>query len=322
MRFSVLIPVLLLLVSCAGNTTETFQRKSQSTIPIPVSIELKSEISGKVLTYRLESPSGLDIDPQGSIYVTETGHHRLIKFDRDGQAEREFGGYGAGISQFNNPRDITIDERLSIYVLDAGNSRIMHLDMNLNFIEEILPAEAADEIITSLSNYSGLHLSNIGELTVSDYDNSRLIQMDNFFEFSRYVGDFSYGRGALLNPGSIASDGSGRMFVADEGNSRIAVFDEFGNFKKSIGADKLAQPVAISVADNGLIWTADKETDSLYVFDWSDNLLAVFGNPDNRDEDFSQIGAVLAARNNLLYITDTGNDRILVYRVVYEQSEY
>ncbi len=323
-----IIPVICacLLISCGGNPPEIKESHltvspSVSKYQVPVALDYLNTIGGQIYSSALAVPSGLGIDAQGNIYVSDADNHRIIKFDREFKPVNQYGGYGSGVGRLSNPQGIVIDRGLNIYVLDEGNGRVVHLDANLNYVEEIIPVNDSNEIISTFSRYTGLSISSMGEVTVADYDNSRLIRMDNFFEFSRYIGDFGYGRGALLNPMNIITDKKGNLLVADAGNGRISMYDEFGNYKKSFGEEQLNRPTALTSFSDGTIWVADEEKDSLYIFDPSFRFLASLGYPDVLETGFDGITGLGQLRDDRVIIADSGNDRLLVYHIIYEAVE-
>jgi DNA-binding beta-propeller fold protein YncE len=320
MRAATVVILGCLLLSCAGQNSGRLGNDTKAPRKIPHELIFQNEISGRILGYNLQHPSGASVDPQGNLYITDTGNHRLIKFNRNLEPVRDYGGYGSGIGRFLNPEDMIIDRGLNLYVLDSGNRRVVHLDLNLDYVDEIVPEDAPDEIITTLGKLSGLQISSLGELTVADYDNSRLIRMDNFNNFSRYIGDFGYGQGALLSPMGIATNPYGRSFVADAGNGRIAVYDDFGNYLFQFGNSELGRPSAVTVSPYGIIWVADQVTQSVYAFSPQGKVLLNVGGPGRDDFKYSNIEALAASQDGKLYLADSGNNRIMIYRIVYEEN--
>jgi DNA-binding beta-propeller fold protein YncE len=73
---------------------------------------------------QLRSPWGIALDGSGDVYVTDTGNHRVQKFDKEGNFITQWGGFGVGEGQFNFPYGIAIDARGSVFVADSGNHRI------------------------------------------------------------------------------------------------------------------------------------------------------------------------------------------------------
>ncbi len=84
---------------------------------------------------QLRSPWGIAVDSQGDVYVTDTGNHRVQKFDREGNFITQWGGFGNGDGQFNFPYGIAVDAKGSVYVVDSGNTRV----------QQFMPAEEGSE---------------------------------------------------------------------------------------------------------------------------------------------------------------------------------
>jgi DNA-binding beta-propeller fold protein YncE len=84
---------------------------------------------------QLRSPWGITVDGAGDVYVTDTGNHRVEKFDREGNFITQWGGFGNGDGQFNFPYGIAVDARGSVFVVDSGNTRV----------QQFMPAEEGSE---------------------------------------------------------------------------------------------------------------------------------------------------------------------------------
>jgi len=84
---------------------------------------------------QLRSPWGITVDGAGDVYVTDTGNHRIEKFDREGNFITQWGGFGNGDGQFNFPYGIAVDAKGSVFVVDSGNTRV----------QQFMPAEEGSE---------------------------------------------------------------------------------------------------------------------------------------------------------------------------------
>ena len=73
-------------------------------------------------------PYGIAVDGSGNIYVTDKGNDRVEKFLDDGTGtfpfQCQFGSYGTGDGQFNQPLGIAVDSSGYVYVADSLNDRI------------------------------------------------------------------------------------------------------------------------------------------------------------------------------------------------------
>ena len=82
------------------------------------------------------------------MYVTDTGNHRIEKFDREGNFITQWGGFGNGEGQFNFPYGIAVDARGSVFVVDSGNTRVqqfMPADEGSERLQEVAEAAANRE---------------------------------------------------------------------------------------------------------------------------------------------------------------------------------
>jgi tripartite motif-containing protein 71 len=73
---------------------------------------------------QLRSPWGIAVDGAGDVFVTDTGNHRVEKFDREGNFITQWGGFGNGDGQFNFPYGVAVDAKGSVFVVDSGNTRV------------------------------------------------------------------------------------------------------------------------------------------------------------------------------------------------------
>jgi DNA-binding beta-propeller fold protein YncE len=71
-----------------------------------------------------EFPTGLALDSEGNIYVADSGNHRIVKLNSEGEVLLTFGQKGGGAKEFQYPHDIAIDDKGTIFVSDLNNNRI------------------------------------------------------------------------------------------------------------------------------------------------------------------------------------------------------
>ncbi|MDP2947984.1 MAG: TIGR03663 family protein, partial [Chloroflexota bacterium] len=76
-------------------------------------------------------PRDVAIDPDGNVWVTDTGDNRLLKFAPDGTFQTALGKPGAEPGQFQEPVAIEIAANGDIFVADAWNSRVQRFDRDL-----------------------------------------------------------------------------------------------------------------------------------------------------------------------------------------------
>ena len=130
-------------------------------------------------------PGGIALDGDGNIYVADQFNERVLKFSPQGELMMVIGTIeGTGPGQFQNPDGIVVTSEGYIYVTDQGNNRIPKFDKYGNFIVEWGRGR---------ERHKG---GRRREVPGGEFD----------------------------NPGGIAFDSSGNVYVVDRCNGRVQVF--------------------------------------------------------------------------------------------------
>ena len=87
----------------------------------------------------LHEPNEAVVGPSGDIFVLQ-GHGKaeslVLKFDRDGNFIKSWGGKGRGPGQLNLPHSLVFDAQGLLYIADRNNARIQVFDADGNYIRE------------------------------------------------------------------------------------------------------------------------------------------------------------------------------------------
>lgn len=159
----------------------------------------------------LRRPEGLAVDASGSVYIADTGNHRVVVLAR--RTAHLFGqdmeaGYlyalagtgsagdgaddrGAVTSALSGPRGVAVDGLRGLVIADTGNHRVRYVPMVTGSYFGRLMTEAHSYV---LAGYYG----------------------------AGFAGDGGAGTVAKLNgPAAVAVDRAGDVVVADQGNHRV-----------------------------------------------------------------------------------------------------
>jgi len=258
---------------------------------------------------QINSATGITVTNLGRIYVADTGNNRIERFNLTGTFKATFGSYGqdpdgpgplqAPAGTFFKPLGITTDNSHNIYVVDSGNNRVEEFSSAGVFIKQIGsygldpdgpgPLQAPNGTL----NYPrGVAVDSSGNVYVADTNNNRVEEFNSTGAFKKQIG--SYGidpdgpgplqapDGTLNNPGGVAVDSSGNVYVADSGNDRVEVFDSTGAFKKQIGTHgidpdgtgplqapdgTLNNPSGVAIDSLGNVYVADTDNNRVEEFD-------------------------------------------------------
>jgi DNA-binding beta-propeller fold protein YncE len=125
-------------------------------------------------------PCAVTVGPDGSIYVADGyGSNYILKFDKDRNFVKAFGGPGKELGKFNTCHGIAMDTRQSkplLLVCDRNNNRLEYWDLDGNFVKVIrddLRQPAAVNIRGKYAVFPELQ----GRVTVLDKDGNIVAQV-------------------------------------------------------------------------------------------------------------------------------------------------
>jgi DNA-binding beta-propeller fold protein YncE len=172
--------------------------------------ELTFATSGIHVAY----PTGLFVDNQDNIYVTDLGVNsgRILKFDpATGAWRATFGEVTDGDLLDQEYSDVAVDEaNQMIYIVTRGNHMVAKFTMD----GEYLGAWQGD-----LNNPNSIAIGPLGQVFVADTDNN---QIDQYDADGNLISTISSDQ--LLGPTHIAVDRTGKLYIAMESNHWIQVY--------------------------------------------------------------------------------------------------
>ena len=133
-------------------------------------------------------------------------------------------------------------------------------------------------------------------------------------------GGASNTRGEFSQPGDLFVDPAGNVWVADSVNNRIQQFDSHGTFVAAItsagaASGGLNEPWSVAVDSEGFVYVADTWNHRIQKFSPDLKFVAAWGQPGAGDKigplDFFGPRDIAVAPDGTLWITDTGNNRLL-----------
>ena len=186
-------------------------------------------ISGSELG-QLNTPHGIEIGPDGSIYVADSGNNRIQKFAEDGSLLAAWGTYAnaqegeAPGGTMNEPWDIAVAQDGSIYVADTFNHRIQKLTADGDFVKMIGTFAQGDDA-ESFWGPRGIAAAPNGNVLVTDTGNKRVLVYDKNLNFLTQFGGAGFEAGEFDEPVGIDINEDGLVAVADTWNRRVQIFE-------------------------------------------------------------------------------------------------
>jgi len=203
----------------------------------------------------------------------------------------KFGSLDMNNDELDNPTDLILDKNgKNVYVVDNKNNRI-------NVFED----DGDDDFIYG----SFCDIVSIQDCN----DNADGADEDGDGQFNDLI--------------SIARDALGKFFVVDSDNSRVQIFDDDGEFQSKFGSsdsgddEYLGSAVGIAIQESSRdIFVSDVERDSISVFDSTGNFKFKFDSFDGNDDFRNPTNMIIDNSEEMLFVTDTGNDRIVIFELV------
>jgi DNA-binding beta-propeller fold protein YncE len=210
--------------------------------------------------------SGLALDPQGNIYVSDVEAHAIHKFDRAGQFVKSWGQFGAGMSGLNTPLGLAVDEPGNVLVADGGNGLVKRFSPEGALIDAF-GQDGADA--SRLAFPRGVAVNSLGEVVV--LDRAQVVIYGRDGRRMAAWGTEGSAEGELADPTGLAVDALDCVYVADSGNHRVQKFDPRGRFLCAWGAPgsdpmMMSDPCAIAVDARGAVYVAERNNRRVQIF--------------------------------------------------------
>ena len=172
-------------------------------------------------------PSGIALDSDRNIYVTDAWTDRVSVFTVDGDFVRSFGSSGHGDGQFRRPSGIAVDINDSVLVVDTLNDRVQKLNRDGGLVSQWGSSGSAPGEFRSPW---GITTDTYGCVYVADCKNHRIQKFDNDGGFMFALGSHGAGDYEFDHPSDVAVDPAGDIYVCDWANSRVQAYDSNGKF--------------------------------------------------------------------------------------------
>ena len=250
---------------------------------------------GPATEAQLFGPIGLTLDGAGNLLIVDTFNHRIRMVDSAGTittiagtGERGFGGDGgpATQAQLYYPYSVATDGTGNLFIADRSNHRIRMVDSagTITTIagtgERGFSGDGGPATQAKLASPYGVATDGTGNLLIVDTFNHRIRKVDSAGTITTIAGTGERGFGGdggpatqaqLYYPYSVATDGTGNLFIADRSNHRIRMVDSAGTIttiagtgEQGFGGDggpatqaKLASPYGVATDGTGNLFIAD-----------------------------------------------------------------
>jgi len=307
--FWVYISISLICCSTDFLSTEFTPPKVTTKSSIEKSKLLNVNYSKTIDNLGLLRPTGIAIDAEKNIYITDAGNHRIFIFNKDWKKIDELGRFGWRLGEFNNPNEIAvhIGRNSALFIADSGNNRILTCFLDRQVFRLLTQVH--------LENPLGVDTDGKGNVYVADTDNNRILKLGENGSLLMERGEYGWAKNQFNTPTDLAVDKKGNIYIVDSGNKRVKRYDFSGNVSAVWNHSEFVVPYAICVDRFDNVFVTDLVNRAVYVFDEKGKLIIKFTN--KRIQEPSSI----AIKDDIVYITDASAGDIKLFRIVYSMGK-
>ncbi|MBI5085052.1 MAG: hypothetical protein HZB13_10710 [Acidobacteria bacterium] len=255
----------------------------------------------------LQYPSAVTADPQGRVWIADTGNRAVHMYD---VARRKFNVLtGGGAVEFRCPAGIDSDSIGQIYVADACLARVFIFDSKGRFLRFLAGESAA----LLLGRPSALAVSRDRKtIYISDQARSKVVALNQEGE---RVGEWDSGLSADSSAALAVTPG--RVFVLDSAQGLVRLFNSGG---APLGVLKWSQAKHITAFAydpvRQLYFVGDGLHQTILIFDESGTHLGAFSQGGLSPTEMHAPSYLYADARGLVYAIDQLAAKVLVFREV------
>jgi DNA-binding beta-propeller fold protein YncE len=207
------------------------------------------------------NPRGLDVAPNGDVYVADTHNSQVLVFSPKGKLRRKWGRPGTQPGRFVSVTDVALDSKGSVWACEYGNwnDRVQKFDASGKLV---VTSGKFGSAPGEFSRPQGLAVDRNDRLYVADAVNHRIQILNPDGTLHAIWGSVGSKPGQFRYPYDVAFDRAGRLYVAEFGNCRISVLSPEGKFLTHFGRaghrpGEFDHPWGVNVDHHGRVYVAD-----------------------------------------------------------------
>ena len=220
----------------------------------------------------------------------------------------------AGGQFLGEPSGIAVESDLSFYVADPVGKQVLYFDADGNLIRRFADAaNLARPVDIAVDEARGL-------VYVADGSYSHIVIFSKTGQAMSAIGGRGRGSGKFRAITAITK-GKDSLFVADRLELPLQEIDLVtGAFRFSVGQGQIVWPTALAVDKRNRIFASDRSDNTIKIFD-DIRLIATIGGTGYAPGRFRLITGMWLTDQNMLYVADSLNHRVQVFRVVTDSND-
>ncbi len=273
----------------------------------------------------MQRPRGIAVAPDGSLYVSDTGSHRILHIDTDGVVLHTWGSFAdiakgaAPGGTFYEPWGLAVDPYGAVYVADTWNHRIQKFTADGQFLT-MWGYFGQAETPTGFWGPRSVAVDATGLVYVTDTGNKRVVIFDGDGNFVKEFGTVGFQPGEFDEPVGLAVAPNGTVYVADTWNQRLQAMqiDASGQYTPSYVWDVVAwygqsleNKPYLAIGSQGNLFAADPEGYRILEFQPNGDFVRYWGSFGAGPDGLNLPTGIAADPDGGLWVVDSGNNRIV-----------
>lgn len=252
------------------------------------------------------NPRGVAVDRNGNIYVADTGNKRVQKLNSKGEFVAEW--KNAGTAPFVEPVGVAIAPNGDVYVLEPERDGAHWFGADGQYRGKI-----GDGL--GLYRPRGLTIDAAGILTFANTGGNNIVRTAGDGRLVVAIGKTGSKNGELQQPTDALVDAAGNLYVADTFNQRVQRFGADGRYLSqwAIPQSGTASGPHLAIGPDGVIYVSEPDNHRINAYNASGAILASWGGAGTAEGQVLQPVGLYVDGAGLLYIADSGNNRIQVW---------
>ncbi len=310
-------------------------------------VQTATQIEGALAnTVRLDSPRGVALGRDGSVYISDSMHHRVLAMSPRGIIRTVAGNGTAGFSgdgqeaidaRLNVPHGLAVNDDGTVFVSDTNNHRIRSVGLDgkiATFAGTGTPGSRGDggpASVAELNMPSGLAAGPASSLLIADQSNDRLRQVDLGGFIQTVAGGTT---DSIALPWGVSPGRDGSIYIADPCRHRVWLMNPDGSKTLVAGTGRkgfsgdggdatkadLNGPDSAAMGRDGTIYIADKLNHRVRAVSTNGSIRTIAGTGGRGSLGIGGLatlaqlaypGALAVGEDGTVYIADRSNHRVV-----------
>ena len=264
----------------------------------------------------LSLPSDVAVDKE-QVYIVDSGNHRLVVFDHQGQFRFAVGTEGDKPGQFSGPVGIDVTAQGDVYIADSGNYRIQIFGRDGQY-KKSFQVKSDGKLVRPTDVLAG---PDGKEIYITGNTNHKVMVFSPDGQLQREWGGSGLNPGEFRYPGTVALLQDNRLAVIDVLNTRVQVFDRSGEFSIEVGEwgvlpGQLFRPKGVAVDSKGKLYISDSYMNLIQVFEDTGVFLHLLKTAHKeKPVALESPTGIAISKDDRLFIAETLKNKVTVYKL-------